>query len=31
MCDRHPELHADEIIAIEEMFDEAKKQGWMKK
>jgi hypothetical protein len=27
---RHPELHPDEISAIEEMFEEASKKGWVK-
>jgi len=27
---RHPELHSDEILAIKDMFDEAKQKGWLK-
>jgi hypothetical protein len=26
---RHPELHQDEISAIQEMFDDAKQKGWL--
>jgi hypothetical protein len=26
---RHPELHHDEISAIQEMFDDAKQKGWL--
>ncbi len=27
---RHPDLHQDEIEAIQEMFSYAEKQGWLK-
>lgn len=26
----HPDLHEDEIEAIQDMFEEAKKKGWLK-
>lgn len=26
---RHPDLHKDEIAAIQEMFEEAKQKGWL--
>jgi hypothetical protein len=27
---RHPDLNEDEIVAIQDMFEHAKKQGWLK-
>lgn len=27
---RHPDLAAEEIEAIEDMFDEARQKGWLK-
>lgn len=29
ICYRHPELHKDEIEAIQDMFEEAKQKGWL--
>jgi LAS superfamily LD-carboxypeptidase LdcB len=26
---RHPELHNDEIEAIQDMFEDAKQKGWL--